>query len=179
MSELTGVVLFASMVMWLIALVSYTPADPAWFFNNVTSNEVANFAGRVGAFVAELSFQLLGYSAYLIPAALSLLGWQAFWCRKVDAAYTKLIGLGLVFMSSAALLSLAFSFLEVTGRPFAAGGVLGEAVAGLLSSYLNRTGAAILLITVVVLSVILATHFSLGRASEAAAGAVRDHSTGI
>ena len=30
----------------------------------------ANFAGRVGAFLAELSFQLLGYASYLIPAVL-------------------------------------------------------------------------------------------------------------
>ena len=178
-SELTGVILFATMVLWFIALVSYTPNDPAWFFNNIATTEVANFAGKVGAFIAELSFQLAGYSAFLIPAALCLVGWQAFWCRKVDAAYTKLIGMGLVFVSTAGLLSLAFSVLEVTGRPFAAGGVLGEVVAGGLSSYLNRTGAAILLITVVVLAVILATHFSLGRASEAAAGAVRDHSTGL
>ncbi len=178
-SEFTGVALFATMIIWLIALVSYTPSDPAWFFNNIATTEVANFAGKVGAFVAELSFQLLGYSAYLIPAALCLLGWQAFWCRKVEAAYTKLIGVALVFISSAGLMSLAFSVLEVTGRPFAAGGVLGEVVAGVLSAYLNRTGAAILLLTIVVLSVILATHFSLGRASEVAAGAVRERSSGV
>ncbi|MEO6223503.1 MAG: DNA translocase FtsK 4TM domain-containing protein, partial [Vicinamibacterales bacterium] len=178
-SELTGVALFATMILWLIALVSYTPSDPAWFFNNVAGNDAANFAGKVGAFVAEFSFQLLGYSAFLIPAALCLVGWQAFWCRKVDAAYTKLIGGGLVFLSTAALLSLAFSVLDVTGRPFAAGGVVGQVLADVLTAYLNRTGAAILLITVVVLAVILATHFSLGRASEAAAGVVRERSTGV
>ena len=30
----------------------------------------ANFVGRVGAFLAELSFQLFGYGAYLIPAVI-------------------------------------------------------------------------------------------------------------
>jgi len=179
LSEVTGVALFAIMIIWLIALVTYTPADPAWFFNNVTGADVANFAGRVGAFVAEFSFQVLGYTAFLIPAALAVLGWQAFWCRTVDAAYTKIVGVGLFFLGSAGLLSLAFSVLNVTGRPFAAGGFVGEVIAGGLTAYLNRTGAAVFLLTVVVLSVILATHFSFGRASEAAAGAVRDRSVGV
>ena len=41
----------------------------------------ANFAGRVGAFMAELSYQMLGYAAYLIPLVLVVLGWHYFWCR--------------------------------------------------------------------------------------------------
>jgi len=178
-SEFTGVALFAIMIIWLIALVSYSPTDPTWFFNNVTGTDAANFAGRIGAFVAELSFQLIGYSAYLIPAALGMIGWQAFWCRKVDAAYTKLVGGGLLFLASAALLALAFSVIDAGPRPFGAGGVVGEALASTLTAYLARTGAAILLLTVMALSVILATQFSFGRASEAAAGVVRERSTGV
>ncbi len=52
----------------------------------------ANFAGRIGAFIAELSYQLLGYSAYLVPLVLVVIGWHYFWCRALDAAYTKLLG---------------------------------------------------------------------------------------
>jgi len=178
-SEFTGVALFAIMIIWLIALVSYSPTDPTWFFNNVTGTDAANFAGKVGAFLAELSFQLLGYSAYLIPAALCVIGWQAFWCRRVDAAYTKVVGGVLLFLASAALLSLAFSVIEVGPRPFAAGGVIGEALSTTLTAYLARTGAAILLLTIMALAVILATQFSFGRASEAAAGVVRERSTSV
>ena len=178
-SEFAGVALFAATLIWLIALVSYTPTDPAWFFNNVTGVSAANFAGKIGAFVAELSFQLLGYSAYLIPAALCIVGWHSFWCKKIDAAYTKLVGAGLIFFCSAALLSLAFSMFDTSARPFKAGGAVGELVAAGLSEYLNRTGAAILLVTLVALAVILTTQFSFERASEAAAGAVREQSTGV
>lgn len=178
-SEFTGVVLFAATAIWLIALVSYTPTDPAWFFNNVTSDAAANFAGKVGAFVAELSFQLLGYSAYLIPFTLFIVGWHSFWCHKFDAAYTKVVGAALFFFCSAALLSLAFSVFDNSARPFRAGGFIGEVIASSLSAYLARTGTAILLLTLIALSVILATQFSFGRASEAAAGAVRERSTGV
>ena len=179
LSEFTGVALFAVTLIWLGALVSYTPTDPVWFFNNVTAPDVANFAGRVGAFLAEASFQVLGYSAYFIPVVLAVIGWHSFWCRTLDAAYTKVVGAALFFLCSAALLALAFSVIDDAGRPFKAGGVIGEVVARGLSTYLNRTGAAILLLTLVALSVVLATQFSFGRATTVAASAVREQSTGV
>jgi S-DNA-T family DNA segregation ATPase FtsK/SpoIIIE len=179
LSEFTGVALFATTLIWLMALVSYTPSDPVWFFNNVTASDVANFAGRIGAFIAEISYQLLGYAAYFIPVLLAVVAWHSFWCHKVEAAYTKLIGAALFFLCSAALLSLAFSVLGPSARPFEAGGVVGELVAGALASQLNRTGAAILLITLIALAVILTTQFSFGRATTVAASAVRTQSTGL
>jgi len=34
--------------------------------------------GRIGDFLAELSFQLFGYASYTIPAVLIVSGWQSF-----------------------------------------------------------------------------------------------------
>ncbi len=53
-SEFLGVVLFAAALIWLIALVTYDPSDPTWFFNTGATGPPANFIGRVGAFLAEL-----------------------------------------------------------------------------------------------------------------------------
>ncbi len=64
LSEFVGVALFALALMWLISLASYSPADPVLFFTTGTGTPT-NFGGRVGAFLAELSYQLLGYTAYL------------------------------------------------------------------------------------------------------------------
>ena len=92
MSEFLGVALFASALIWLISLASYSASDPVWFFNTGSELPPANFAGRVGAFIGELSYQMLGYAAYLIPLVLVVVGWHYFWCRAMDAAYTKLLG---------------------------------------------------------------------------------------
>ena len=73
----------------------------------------ANFAGRVGAFIGELSYQMLGYAAYLIPLVLVVIGWHYFWCRAMDAAYTKLLGAALLFGCISSFLSLAFGTLDV------------------------------------------------------------------
>ena len=74
LSEVVGVALFALTLLWLIALVSYSPSDPVWFFNTGSELPPANFAGRVGAFIGELSYQMLGYAAYLIPLVLVVVG---------------------------------------------------------------------------------------------------------
>src|ERR1041384_4606802 len=91
-SEFAGVALFAAALIWVIALGSYSAADPVWYFKNQTAGLPTNFAGRIGAFIAEASFQLLGYSAWIAPLAVGVAGWSAFWCQKVEAVYTKLVG---------------------------------------------------------------------------------------
>ena len=45
-----GVALFATALIWLIALVTYEPSDPVWFFTTGVSHPPANFVGRIGAF---------------------------------------------------------------------------------------------------------------------------------
>jgi S-DNA-T family DNA segregation ATPase FtsK/SpoIIIE len=162
-SEFAGVTLFAAALIWLIALATYEPTDPVWFFSAGSGAAPANFAGRVGAFLAELSFQLLGYASYLLPAAMVVIGWHYFWCRALDAQCTKLIGILLLFGGLSSLLGLAFGTLEVSGRPFRAGGYLGEALASWMSDYLNRTGSIIVILTLLFLATILSTQFSLGR----------------
>ncbi len=105
LSEVVGVALFALSLLWLIALVSYSPSDPVWFFNTGSDLAPANFAGRVGAFLAELSFQLVGYAAYLAPVIVAVIGWHYFWCSILDAPYTKAFGAALLFGCTAAFLS--------------------------------------------------------------------------
>ena len=173
-SEFVGVALFALALMWLVALATYSTSDPVWFFNTGSDLPPANFAGRVGAFMAELSYQTLGYSAYLVPVVMVVLGWHYFWCRDVDAAYTKLIGAGLLFACVSAFLSLAFGTLGVRGEAFRAGGYMGDWLAGGLAAYLNRTGSIILILTLLFLAIILSTQFSFGRLFAAIAQLARD-----
>jgi S-DNA-T family DNA segregation ATPase FtsK/SpoIIIE len=158
-----GVALFAAALIWLIALVSYEPNDAVWFFSTGSHAAPANFAGRVGAFLAELSFQLFGYASYAVPGILVVLGWNYFWCRSVDAVGTKTTGAVLLFSSMAAFMSLVFGSVDVSGKSFRAGGYVGEWLAKELAEYLNRTGSIIVIVTLIFLSIILATRFSLGR----------------
>jgi S-DNA-T family DNA segregation ATPase FtsK/SpoIIIE len=173
-SEFVGVVLFAAALIWIISLASYEPTDPVWFFSTGSHAAPVNFAGRVGAFLAELSFQLFGYASYLIPVLLVVVGWHSFWCRKLDAAATKAVGAALLFGSSSAFLSLVFGTLDVSGKPFRAGGYAGEWLAKAMAEYLNRTGSLIVILTLVFLAIIVSTQFSFGRFFAAICDAVKE-----
>jgi DNA segregation ATPase FtsK/SpoIIIE, S-DNA-T family len=173
-SEFVGVALFAAALIWIIALASFEPSDPVWFFSAGTHGAPANFAGRVGAFLAELSFQLFGYASYFVPAAMVITGWNYFWCRSLDAAATKAIGALLLFVCISAFLSLTLGTLQVSGKPFRAGGYAGDFFATELSDYLNRTGSLIVVLTLIFLAIIISTQFSFGRFFAALLVAIRD-----
>jgi S-DNA-T family DNA segregation ATPase FtsK/SpoIIIE len=173
-SEFIGVALFACALIWMISLATYVPNDPVWFFSTGGHETPANFAGRVGAFLAELSYQLFGYAAYLIPAVMVIAGWHYFWCRSLDAAGTKATGSLLLFGCVSTFLSLVVGSVEIAGEPFRAGGYVGEWLAGMMSEYFNRTGSTIVVLTGIFLSVIVSTQFSFGRLFGALLGAVRD-----
>jgi DNA segregation ATPase FtsK/SpoIIIE, S-DNA-T family len=161
--EFCGVALFAAALIWLISLVTYEPTDAVWFFSAGSGAAPVNFVGRIGAFIAELSFQLFGYASYLIPAVLVVIGWHSFWCRALHAAYTKVLGVLLLFACISSLLSLAFGSVDAGGKAFRSGGYLGEWLASVMSDYLNRTGSIIVILTLIFLAVVLSTQFSLGR----------------
>ena len=173
-SEFVGVALFAAALIWIISLASYEPADPVWFFSTGAHAAPANFAGRVGAFLAELSFQLFGYASYLIPAVFVVVGWNYFWCRSLDAAATKATGAALLVGCLSAFLSLVIGTVEVSAKPFRAGGYAGEFLAKEMSDYLNRTGSVIVILTLFFLAIIMSTQFSFGRFFGAIVRAVRN-----
>jgi S-DNA-T family DNA segregation ATPase FtsK/SpoIIIE len=177
LSEFLGVALFALALIWLISLVTHDPTDPVWFFTTGTGHPPVNFVGRVGAFLSEFSFQLFGYAAFLIPAVIGVAGWHYFWCQVPDAAYTKLTGVGLLFLGSSAFLSLVFGDADVAGKTFYAGGSAGSWLGSALSEYLNRTGSLIVLMTLIILAVILSTQFSLGKMFASASVNSKDLST--
>ncbi len=162
-SEVVGVALFAGALIWLIALATYDPNDPVWFFSTGTHEAPANFAGRIGAFLGELSFQVLGYASYLIPAMIAVAGWHYFWCRAIDAVYTKAIGAVMLFACGSAFLGMTLGRVDFGPRAFRAGGYLGEWMGGFTADYLSRTGSMIVILALMVAAVILATQFSLGR----------------
>ena len=62
-------VLGAVAIYLLITLWTYNPADPAWFHRGPNTG-VTNLGGRVGAFVADALFNLVGFVAYLLPVML-------------------------------------------------------------------------------------------------------------
>ncbi len=170
-AELLGLSAFALALMLLISLATFNPGDPAPFFKASEGASARNFIGPVGAFLAELLVpQLFGVAALLLPLVLGLTGWKLFWCRPIEAPWTKAFGLLLLLLSLTAFLSLTFGSVAFEGEPVRAGGATGELLAGLLINDFNRTGAYIVVATALFVSLILATQFSFATFLQAVAG---------
>ena len=177
LSEVLGVVLFAAALLWFVALASYSPADPAWFFYAGPPRTVGNFAGPIGAFAAEAAFQLLGYASFLLPIVLLVAGWHYFWCRTLAAGYTKTIGATLLLLCGASLLALSLGATTVDAHEVLAGGHVGATLSDVAIGYLNRTGSAILIVAVGTLGFLLTTQVSLGDVFAALGQVVRQRVT--
>lgn len=161
LTEFLGLSAFGLGLMLLISLATYSPRDPAPFFKAGASAPAQNFIGPFGAFLAELLIpQLFGMAALLLPLVLAIAGWKLFWCRPIEAPYTKAAGLGMLLLSLTAFLALTFGTVDVEGEPVRAGGAAGELLGALLTANFNRTGAFIVVATMLFVSLILATQFS-------------------
>ena len=130
LSEFTGVALFAAALLWLVALVSYTPSDPAWFFNSVSDGGAAELRRprrRVHGRSRRSSCSATRRSCSRCCSATSA-GTTSGAARSKRA--TRSSSAARCWSASvAALLALAFSAFEPSARHFRAGGVIGEAIA--------------------------------------------------
>jgi S-DNA-T family DNA segregation ATPase FtsK/SpoIIIE len=168
-AELLGLVAFAVALMLLIALATFDPRDPAPFFKAGVEGPARNFIGPFGAFLAEMLVpQLFGVASMLLPIVLGLLGWKLFWCRPIDAPYTKAVGNLLLLLSLAGLFALTFGTVSFEGEPVRAGGAVGEILASLLVADFSRTGAYIMAATGLFVALILSTQFSFSTLLEGA-----------
>jgi S-DNA-T family DNA segregation ATPase FtsK/SpoIIIE len=161
LAEFAGLLCFALALLVLISLATYSPHDPVPFFKAGAPGPARNFIGPVGAFLAELLIpQLFGAAAVLLPLVLGMAGWKLFWCKPIEAPYTKAAGLALLLVALTAFCSLTFGSVVYDSEAVRAGGAVGEWVAGLLTANFNRAGAHIVIATTLLVALIFATQFS-------------------
>ena len=164
LNELIGFVCITVAVLLALSLLSYNPQDPAFNVSaaSMSENPVRNWIGPVGSYTADLSFQIFGFAAFLLPVALGLLGYR--WCRSraVDSQWATLVGYGLLLLSLPSLLSL-IHFPDVRGS-IPAGGLLGGVVSHGLQSGFNFAGAILVAVAIFIVALFLTTRFSFSGA---------------
>jgi S-DNA-T family DNA segregation ATPase FtsK/SpoIIIE len=139
---------FALAGYFLVAMVSYDALDPSWSHSG-SNTEISNFGGTAGAWIADLSFYLFGYLAFLFPTMLIYNGIILVKTRDLsaEAQYQMLIirwsGFVLTLISGCALASLHFS-VAVNSMPLDAGGILGQIAGNYFSQGLGFIGATVM-----------------------------------
>ena len=180
--EIALVVGLALIIFLTLALASYSSRDLAWSTSGA-GGPVRNWAGMLGAWLADFLYVLLGFSAWwLVAVAIrawvgTLLRWMhgqagdgvrkplSPWGLLASVRWTFWVGLVLVLAASSGLeWSRLYRFDDAL--PGAAGGVLGYVGGPLALKWLGSTGSTLLGIAALVVGTALLFHFSWGRVAE-------------
>ena len=170
LNELIGFLCITVATLAALALISYSPRDAAL---NVSENRAemgaaSNWIGPAGAYTADLMFQVFGFAAFLLPMALTVLGWRWLKNRAITSQIATLVGYALLLLSLPALLTL-WHFPDVRGT-IPPGGMLGSLVSDGLRTGFNPVGANLVTIALLLTAVFMTTRFSFSGAHAWASG---------
>jgi DNA segregation ATPase FtsK/SpoIIIE, S-DNA-T family len=167
----------AGLLFWLLALITYSQQDAA-FSTSGTGLPTHNLGGHLGAWIADASYFLLGFSAWWCLAAgvrswiASLARWMRDGTQTADeAARTRR---DTIFFWCALVLLLAAStglewsrLYRLEGRlPDHAGGALGTLVGRWAVEWLGFTGSGLVFLALVVVGTSVVFRFSWGHVAE-------------
>lgn len=159
--EIAGLVWLAAGIFLLLSLISFNNSDPS-FNNNLNPSHIFNFCGRVGAYVSDLFYQIIGLPALLVPLACLAFAWRLLKFRDIHPRVYKLIAFAVLLVSLAGLISLRVEKVLLLGQTInQAGGLVGFFIADTLKSWFNLVGAAIFLLVFLSVSVMLVARFSV------------------
>ncbi len=159
-NELIGFLGITLAVLIALALLSYSPRDVSL---NVSAqapqaHAVRNWVGPVGAYSADLMFQVLGYAAFLVPMGILVLGVRWFRSQPLDSAVGSLIGYAVLILSLPALLSLWR--IPNVREAIPPGGFVGGLMASGLEHAFNSVGAHVVALASLFAALFLTTPFS-------------------
>ncbi|HZX81749.1 MAG TPA: DNA translocase FtsK 4TM domain-containing protein [Lysobacter sp.] len=159
-----ALIFIAPALLYLVAtLFTYSPQDPGWTSSGAVTAPVRNLGGAVGAMVADILFNLFGYTAYLLPVILGSIVWIAMFQKDGDAGKgeltpaLRLTGLVAFLIAMTGLLHLRLGDADELTR---AGGILGKLVGRSLGRGFGQLGGNLFLLALLLTSVTLATGLS-------------------
>src|SRR6266853_6739596 len=147
-----------------LALLTYYPKDASL---NVSAPALdgtlaRNWIGPAGAYGADVLFQIFGFAAFLLPAALLVLGWRWFRSRAINSQVATLVGFALLLLSLPTILAL-WHVWDIRGA-VPPGGILGELISSGLRTGFNLWGAHLVAVALLVTALFMTTRFSFSGA---------------
>ncbi len=170
LNELIGFLCIVFAILVALALISYSPHDTSLNVSSAPGENgvmTRNWIGPVGAYCADLIFQVFGFAAFLLPVAISVLGWRWFRSRTIDSQTATVVGYVLMLLSLPALLCL-WNLPGIRGA-VPPGGLIGSVIANQLRYGFNMWGANLLVIAILITALFMTTSFSFTGAHEWAA----------
>ncbi len=165
LNEVLGVILIAATVLVGLSLISHNSADPSFNSYLTKASEVRNYAGIIGASIADIMAQGTGAGAWLFICALLYLGIAFLSGARLFTIFMFLAGFTLMVASISGMAHIHWIkdplFAGVT-----AGGMAGRFVAEkAMVPWFSTYGSYIILFALTLSSVLLMTRMSISQAS--------------
>jgi DNA segregation ATPase FtsK/SpoIIIE, S-DNA-T family len=165
LNEALGFVCLAFGILLMLSFISYNVQDASWNTAGPAGKaQVSNLMGRVGATLSDLCLQCFGLGSIIFPLSLFGIGLRWLHSRQTEAPTIRVLGACLFLLFLCTGLSLPPSF---QGAGVTSGGLLGMMMASFMISLLNFSGAALITLLCLVLSLYLVSSFSVAKATKA------------
>lgn len=134
-------------IFMMLSLVSYHPSDPGWS-QTAWGGEIRNAAGPAGAWLADILLFSFGFSAYVVPLFMVLIGWLTLWRPRAlsDICYLtlslRIVGFLMLLLSVLTLASMNLGNIYY----FSSGGLIGDMLASAISPIFGSLGTTLLLL---------------------------------
>ncbi len=158
--DLLALGLLALAIFLGASLLSYDPADPPSRLVYPERTQPANLCGRSGAVTSTLLFSALGIGAYYLLVSVAVLDAILLARRRVTIPFLRLAGWLLSLVGLCTLAAMALPGLS-PGPVIGSGGYLGAAGRGLLERNFAATGAAIVVVSLILGGLLLSTDYVL------------------
>ena len=173
--EIKGVVCLALAVFLLLCLFSYSPRDPSFTHFVVDGQSTHNLTGKFGSYVSDSLIRLMGFSVFLLPAALLACAFRYFLRPAFEIVASRVFGLIFFTLSLTGLFgTLLKNGVTIYGEKLKAGGLIGSGIVWFLLSYFNAAGTYIILFVALIISLYFIIDYSIvsvtGRFSQKLAG---------
>ena len=167
-NEALAILCLGSAILMALALVGYDSLDRS--LNVVGPNSgFSNYAGSVGAYLADIVLQLVGVPGFLLPVGLLLLSYRSIRPRSDGFPVLQISGWLLVLLSICTLLYLGSDWFR-WDLDHAIGGLAGIVLGSFLLSQFNLAGSVVVVSTLLLLALLLSTRFSINTALDLAVG---------
>ena len=155
--EIWAVLVLVTGLLLLMSLLSYDPTD--WSFSAPSgSARTHNWAGVVGAHLADVFLQSFGLLAYVSPFFLFIIAYQLFRDQEAGLGLASCIGYALLLWSATILTSLLVPEADLDRQ---SGGIVGGLSRYLLAHLFGLVGSYLISLSMLTLGVMLAAKISL------------------
>ncbi|QDT54750.1 DNA translocase FtsK [Caulifigura coniformis] len=161
-SDLLALAILALTVFLGLSLISYSPADPPGDLVYPPPTTLHNLCGPAGARLTHQLHSTLGLGSWALLGGLILFDLRLFARKPVPDPFVRMMGGAAALAAICGALQLTFPRLG-TGPAYGSGGFLGAAGQILMTDRLSTGGSAILLATLFIAGLLLATDVLLAR----------------